>query len=81
MYVIGITEVQFLAYLQLIRYRLHLINNLLIDFINVTSSQKNRIDKRAKAVNDISQTKSQLFEPFLSQGKDNASNAIVKNYG
>lgn len=78
LYVIGITEIQFFAYLQLIRYRLYLLNKLLIGFGNVANSKEKCNDNNLKSVYDIMQTKSYWLEHSLGQNKGDSSKNTFK---
>lgn len=64
MYVIGIIETQFYAYLQLIRYRLCLINELLA---KMSTDNKSNVIHRIPMLSKVIQIKSNSFEYFANK--------------
>lgn len=77
MYVIGIIETQFFAYLQLIRYRLSLLNKILIQFGKIGNSDKKH-SHYPTTVDEVTQIKSNSFEYFVNNNNPFASNEMFK---
>lgn len=80
MYVIGIIETQFFAYLQLIRHRLYLLNKLLIHLGKIGNPNKTNINNNFPTpVDEVTQIKSNSFEYFLSKNNSLAMNEMFKS--
>lgn len=76
MYVIGMIETQFFAYLQLIRYRFCLLNKLLVHFGEMINSNKN--NKQIATFDKATQIKSDKFEYFINDNNICCMNVVYK---
>lgn len=65
MFVIGIIETQFFAYLQLIRFRLQLLNNLLTRIAEMANFTKNA--SKFATANEVARMKFYSFKYFASE--------------
>lgn len=76
LYVIGITETQFFAYLQLIRHRLRALNKLLLHFSRIQNSDANANNTNFATVG---QDKSYSFEYFRNEHNRFGSSHLFRN--
>lgn len=67
MYVVGIIETQFFAYLQLIRYRLCLLNKILIQFDAIVKSNKHHSHYSLTVDKGTAQIMPNSFEHLVSK--------------
>lgn len=78
MYVIGIIETQFFAYLQLIRYRLCLLNKLLLHCGKNVNFTKGTSIKQIATLDEATQIKTNLFEYLPNDSRTVRLNDMLK---
>lgn len=78
MYVVGITEIQFIAYIQLVSQRFQLLNKILVDIRQMVNLYENRCLNDFTTMDNINASpKYHTFEYFRIKTKLNAISDII----